>query len=255
VSAGSARRVAHRARAAVRRRRVVTVQAGAASGLRIGLDSASADYESGTNEEALQRVIVDRLGPGAVFYDVGSNVGFFTLIAARRVGDLGQVHAFEAVPDVARALRRNVERNRFANVTVHECAVGAAEGVVDLFLSSHPGGATISERDRPRNHTRTITTRVTTLDDVVDAGARPPDLLKVDVEGAELDVLEGATRVIDRARPVVVCEVDDADARRAETKTEAVRGFLAGRGYGVTRLGDAYPDGRSVVVHLLGEPA
>ena len=245
------RAAARRARDLARSTGSVTVERGPASGLRLGRRYASADYRLGTNEGPLQQALVEHLSTGDVFYDIGSNVGFFTLIGARLVGREGSVHAFEALAGCARALRRNVARNDFANVTVHECAVGAHVGDVPLMVSRHPGGATISVADRPHNEVRTVTVHVTTLDAVVAAGAPMPDLVKIDVEGAELDVLRGAGDVLQRARPTVIYEVDDADHDRARAKAASLADHLRERGYETQPLEASYGGSRSLVLHHL----
>ena len=78
-----------------------------------------------------------------VFYDIGANVGFFTLVASRVVGPTGRLHAFEPRWAIVRALRSNLRRNRLENAHVWPFAVGDEAGEVILLCSDHPGGATI----------------------------------------------------------------------------------------------------------------
>src|SRR5215813_2618674 len=86
----------------------VTIRAGIGRGLRMDLSRASAWYAPGTNELPVQEVLAKWLSPGGVFYDVGANAGFFSLIASRLVGERGRVVAFEPSPAVAASLKRNV---------------------------------------------------------------------------------------------------------------------------------------------------
>ena len=90
---------------------VSTVRQGPAAGLRFGSRNASADYASGRNEATVQEAVAGHLRPGSVFFDVGANVGFFTLLAARAVGPRGHIVAVEPMPENVAALRRNLERN------------------------------------------------------------------------------------------------------------------------------------------------
>jgi FkbM family methyltransferase len=247
-------RAASQAANAFRARRVITVQAGPAAGLRFGQRLASANYRSGTNEQPVQDVFVERLRTGAVVHDVGANVGFFSLLGARLVGPTGAVHAFEAVPECAAALRKNAARNRMDNVTVHAVAVSDHVGEIELLRSRHPGGATTSVRDKPHNYTGSITVPCVTLDDLVERGVIPPaDFVKIDVEGAEPQVLSGAQRLLSARTPVVLCEVDDPTDSGAAAKSDRIRALLGAHGYVVRELAPSYLESRSRVVHLVAE--
>jgi FkbM family methyltransferase len=234
--------------------RVVTVAEGPAAGLRIGLRHASADYGRVTNELPVQSAFAEVIRPGQTVYDVGSNVGFFALLAARLVGEAGVVHAFEAAPECSRALERNVRRNGFTNVTVHAVAVSDRSGEVELMQGRHPGGATIAEADRPRDHRRSIVVPCVTVDDLVAGGTAPPDFVKIDVEGAEAAVLGGMATTLERHPPVVLCELDDPTEEGIGAKVERVRTILDERGYGIEELAPSYEGSRSRVVHLLARP-
>src|SRR5687767_10821855 len=133
----------------VRESRQVTVQGGPGVGLVLDLAGASADYETGLNELAVQQAVVDSLRPGDVFVDVGANIGFFSLLAARAVGPDGRVIAIEAVSELAAAVRANAALNGFTQIEVVEAAASDAAGEVELMLAQHPGGATISTSDTP----------------------------------------------------------------------------------------------------------
>lgn len=249
---GAVRRVASRAKRAVLSRRVVTVRHGPAAGLRFSLRMASADYGDGLNEMPVQKAFCDHVEWGQTVYDIGGNIGFFTCLAARLVGSDGEVHAFEAVPSCARALERNVARNGFGHVDVHEVAVSDRVGSVDVLQGRHPGGATISRRDSPTDLQRTVTARATTIDAMVEAGEiRRPDFVKIDVEGAEPEVLRGMRDTLADDHPVILCELDDRTADGLATKTAEIRSVLDAAGYEIDELERSYLDSRSEVVHLL----
>jgi FkbM family methyltransferase len=231
------------------------VRSGPGAGLRIGLRHASADYSSGSNEQPVQEAFVAAISPGDVVFDIGANVGFFSLIAARAVGPQGAVHAFEAVPECAREVERNARRNGLRNVRVHALAVADVDGTIELLRSRHPGGATVSQVDRPRDFTEALTVPATTLDRfVARGGVRPPNVVKIDVEGAERSVLTGMAGLLRDARPVVVCEVDDRDPARAAAKLDEVSGILTAKGYSVRTLAPSYEGSPSTVLHLVATP-
>lgn len=236
------------------RERVVTVASGPAAGLRIGLRNASADYGDGGNELPVQEAIAARLRPGSVFYDVGANVGFFTLLAGRIVGPTGRVESFEAVPANAGCVTRNAARNDLGQVGVHAVAVGRAAGVATLHLAVHPGGAVLASAGAPPDAAGTIEVPVVVLDELVETGALPPpDLVKIDVEGAEEDVLAGLRRTIERHHPALLIEVDGPAAADLEARVGAFDRELRAQGYEVHRLAGSYAESEWHVAHLVAE--
>jgi FkbM family methyltransferase len=175
----------------------------------------------GTYELARQQALVRLVRPGAVVYDLGANAGFYTLLAARLAGPAGAVLAFEPLPRNLEYLRRHVLLNRCTNVTVVEAAVADRSGEARLATND---AATASLRADGA-----IVVRTVTLDDMVfERHVRPPSLLKVDVEGAELAVLHGAGRVMKTFRPVVVLSTHDLDLRRECQRLLASWGYMLG---------------------------
>jgi len=147
------------------------------------------------------------LSEGMTYVDVGANIGHHALIAASRVGDRGAIHAFEPAPAMFEALRRNMSRNGYRNVSCNNCALGDQAGLAQFHLAdishscAHSLGRTVHVTDRQ------VSVRVRTLDDYfVTAPINRLDVLKVDVEGAELMVLRGAERTIRQFRPLMVLE-------------------------------------------------
>ena len=130
------------------------------------------------------------LKPGMVFVDVGANLGWFTLLAARCVGAEGWVHSFEPNSVMADELRQNAALNGFSNITINELAVSDRSGTVDFprYRAGEEAYGTINPRVWPG--TRILgydKVRTTTLDEYVDERkiARV-DLIKLDIEGASI---------------------------------------------------------------------
>lgn len=174
--------------------RVLRVLGGVARGHRLALDlSKEKAYWLGHYEQRLQRFLRDTIRPGDTFYDLGAHVGFFSVCAA----SLGaRVVAVEADAANAARLRRNAELNA-APIEVVEAAVWSEDGEVELV----PGGSAKEFHAVPGRGVASVTV------DSLAAVHGPPAVLKVDVEGAEVEVLTGARRVLAEAKPVVVCEV------------------------------------------------
>lgn len=250
-------------RAAARQIRAVApvrIRDGVGANLRMDLRHASAWYGHGTNEMPLQLALAAHLHPGDVFYDIGANVGFFTLIAARLVGPRGRVVAFEPVTANAAAIRRNIALNHFTNITVIEAAVSDHEGEEDLLVTDHGGGAALTSAKAPPAHPGSshtaVRTATTTIDGLLAREEIPaPVMVKIDVEGAELEVLRGMPETMRRIRPKIVCEVDDASPEKLEPRLREVQEVLEPAGYAVERLDPAYPHLSWAVAHLLALPA
>lgn len=190
------------------------VSAGPAQGLWLKVHPRADPYVKGTFEPGVQQALVDRLRPGMVFYDIGANIGFFTLLAARLVGPHGKVFAFEPEPEVAARLKEHVERNQFTNIMLEEVAVWSETGTVS-FLRSNPHASP----DRGFGHVElaaearnSIQVPAISLDTC--SRHTPPDFLKCDVEGAEAHVFGGALNVLKQTRPLVICELHGEDNGR-----------------------------------------
>jgi FkbM family methyltransferase len=142
-----------------------------------------------------------------VLYDLGSNNGFFSLIAARIVGPAGGVVAFEAEPNFGKGIDENIERNDAKNVRLVRSAVWSSSGFVDFNpvdrLSSPDAGL---GRVVASSTAETIPVPSVCLDDFAQT-ERPPDFIKCDVEGAEVEVFRGARKLLVERGPYFECEV------------------------------------------------
>jgi FkbM family methyltransferase len=159
----------------------------------------------GSYEYSKQRLLRGLIRPGDVVYDVGANVGFYTLLSSVLVHDSGHVFAFEPLPRNLAYLSRHVEMNRLTNCTVLSLAVGEQPGRARFHLGAHPSVGALAP-------TGEIDVGVTSLDDQVYRGRIPgPALIKMDIEGGELAALRGGRRLLEERRPVVVLATHGAD--------------------------------------------
>jgi FkbM family methyltransferase len=193
----------------------VRVRQGAAAGLWLQLNPRTGrDVFQGKGEPGVQRALQEHIRPGMNFYDVGANIGFFSLLAARLVGEKGRVTAFEADPEIASRLREHVARNSFSWVTVEEKAVWSGSGTA-IFERSDPRVSP----DRGLGHVvkvtspRTVEIQAVSLDEYA-ATAGAPDFIKCDVEGAEVEVFRGARRILQEKGPGILCELHGEENRR-----------------------------------------
>lgn len=149
------------------------------------------------------------LRPGMTIVDAGAHIGQYSMLASARVGPEGRVHAFEPHPGLYEVLGRNLRRADCSNVVARRLALGRSHGTRDLFLhpSDNAGATSLRPRDGAPPDPRVRVT-ATTLDRYVGANRlRRVDLVKIDVEGAEIEVLEGAVRTLD-ANPDIVLVVE-----------------------------------------------
>jgi FkbM family methyltransferase len=192
------------------------VKNGPAAGIWLRLNPRTGlDTLRGAGEPEVQDALRRYLRPGMTFYDLGANIGFFSLLAARLVGDEGRVIAFEADPEIAARLREHVDRNRFRSATVVEKAVWSEARTV-FFERVDPA----TSPDRGLGHVvntaspNTVKIEAVTLDDFARTSPAP-DFIKCDVEGAEVEVFRGARRLLAEKRPGILCEIHSEENRRA----------------------------------------
>ena len=168
-------------------------------------------------EPCAVRALRAAVEPGDTVFDVGANIGFFSTLFSRWVGAGGRVIALEPEPENLGLLRRNLDRNRCANVTVHAAAAGALPGTAHFSIDRATGATghlgqepTTGELSLGSGRVRLIETKVETIDALVERLDAPPRVIKLDIEGGEIHALEGAARTLADHRPIVVSELNGA---------------------------------------------
>lgn len=186
----------------------------------------------GVYEPETTREVERLLKPGQTVLDVGANIGYYTLVFAKAVGETGRVHAFEPVPRLRKTLEANIAANAFRNVAVERLACWSSCGEAEIFEAPKRNSGKSSlfrqNAEAPQGHK----IQTTTIDAYAQAKTlQKVDLIKIDVEGAELDVLEGSWETIARWHPVLIVEVVP---RFLETRGSSFKTFLElldSRGY------------------------
>ena len=187
----------------------VVIRAGPVQGTRLQIDPRREKfYWTGRYETGVQDAFVRVLHPGATAWDVGAHIGFFTALAAQCVGRSGRVHAFEPLPANRARLLKTIELNGLAGVEVHPNAVAAFAGTRQLF--GHPSTSMWSLIEGAS--AERVEVQCVTLDGLLSEGSCSiPALVKIDAEGAELDILRGGLRLANTTDAAFVVEFNDAE--------------------------------------------
>lgn len=186
-------------------------------------------YESGEWEPHVERELRALLRPGDVALDVGANLGYFSAVMAQAVGRTGRVVACEPVPETYERLTLCRVLNRFEQLTPLRLALGAENGELELAWDPRlAGNASAYPRpDGGRPHR--VTAPLRTLDSLVGAGEVPvPRVIKIDVEGHELAVFQGARETLAAARPALVFELNEPMSRQAGWTAGELAALLRG---------------------------
>lgn len=206
----------------------VPVRDGLGAGLQLTIDPRyEANYVDGTYEPALQKCLAANLWRGQVFYDIGAHIGFMSLVGARLIGAAGKVYAFEADPVNALRISHHAALNGLAQIDVIGSAVWSecTSLAFQRDSASSSGNRGVVVGVGPKGAIPEIVRVEATTVDAFVLEHLPPAVIKIDVEGAESEVLKGADRVTREVKPVVICEIHNNNA------AEYASDWLAGRGY------------------------
>ena len=171
-----------------------------------------------------------------VFVDVGANLGEYTLFAAKRLLK-GKVMAFEPLPSMRRILHENITMNGFRNIEVYDFGLSDTSGemMIHEFGDVHEGLATLYPGRREGSSAHSVKLR--TLDEVIfSLGLSRLDFIKMDIEGGELNALQGCKKVVEHFKPTFMVEINAITYRSAGYSATDVFRFFEGLGYRPHRL-------------------
>lgn len=232
----------------------VAIETGPAAGMFVATTHLPLDHAHagailrGGLEPTVHQAMIRSVRPGSVFYDVGANIGYFTLVGARMVGPQGRVIAFDPVPVCAEAVARNIALNALDQAEIRAVAVGDHRGRARLQVVEEASWSCLSATGAHDDTLQEIDVEMVTLDELVAGGEiPPPDVLKIDTEGAEIMVLEGMRETLARHGPKVICELHDTNAAFSALMDEI--GYRAVDLDGPFPVADSPPD-----IHVLAEP-
>lgn len=166
-------------------------------------------------------------------FDVGANIGYFTLLASSLVEGTGRVFAFEPEPENFQLLVKNVELNSCKNVESFNLAVSDRLGRDDLYIADRNKGLH-SLRKLSNQHTSSISVKTTTIDQFSEGRPIKPDFFKIDVEGHELHCFRGMEKIIDRNPGVkILVEFSPRQLNRHGSSAEEFLNLIESKGFAV----------------------
>lgn len=191
--------------------------------LRAHWSSLSNEHRGNLVEWVTEQAILEMCTPGGTAIDIGANYGAHTHTMLVRVGPGGRVIAFEANPEITAHL--DAWKAVHPSLTIVQRALSDREGSAEFFVCDNAGFSSLDEREILRHGqtaSKKINVALDTLDHCVLSSIDSVQLIKIDVEGAELAVLRGAEGVLEKFRPVVIVEMSASELSRLEPEAYAI---------------------------------
>ncbi len=180
----------------------------------------------GMYEPGLRSLIKKTLNPGDHFLDIGSNIGYFSCLARSIVGPTGKVSVLEANPSMATQVMENLELNGWTDsVDIHEIAAWNKEDTLTFNLAPIGKSGMGSVRDLSEIN-KSIEVEALPLDKIFSNENKKISAIKIDVEGAETQVIDGAKKVLQRDKPVIFIELSDQYLKQLGSSAEQLLGKL-----------------------------
>jgi FkbM family methyltransferase len=198
--------------------------------------------ETGAWEPESINAMADHLSPSGTFIDIGAHIGYYSLKAAMIVGPNGHIISIEPNPQTLPKLRGNIEASAARTVSVWPVACAASESTLQLYAApeSNTGESSLSKENASQEGAPVAySVPARPLDAIVkEAKLDRVDVIKIDVEGAEFEVLQGAAKTLDEYRPVLIVEMVPNQLKSMGSSIEEVTRFLASHGYTARRQVD-----------------
>jgi FkbM family methyltransferase len=160
-------------------------------------------------EPDVRDIMLQMIKPGMTTYDIGANIGLFSLLMSRCVGSKGQVYAIEPEINNYKHLVDSINQNKLTNTIAMRVAVGQTKGILPFDRRGGSfSGRVLDIGARYRITGNIIQVPTVSLDDLVHGNtAKPPDFIKIDVEGYEGKVILGMKDIISSYAPIILCEL------------------------------------------------
>lgn len=183
-------------------------------------------------EEMESSFVVNNVNEGDVFLDVGANIGYFSLLAARQKA--ATVLAIEPVPKTYEILKMNIKHNKLDNlVKAFNIALGSEDGIAKFTCSLGPKNHAEYQTDNIHSNLPTVSVTITTLDHFLESKKeiKSVDFIKVDIEGLEYDFLLGAQKAIRLFKPIILIEIEEHRLAKYNARAEKIFSFMDSLSY------------------------
>jgi len=191
------------------------------------------------------RFMKKNLKNGDVFFDIGANIGCYTLIASKITGSSGHVFAFEAIREVYEKLTFNIQLNNLSGITAENLAIFDQKDLLEFYVSSgeNIGMSSIFHHDNERGDT--VQVQAISVDEYVEENQiSRVDFIKLDIEGAELHALNGMRKTLRRFRPILLMELSTEVLPNTSLTPDEITQLLRDLNYtqmALTKSGDPIP--------------
>ena len=224
---------------------VIRIRSGLNAGLRWRVGSATHGCWLGTTRQMCRGLLPTLVHPGMVCYDVGANAGFYTLALARLTGPTGRVFAFEPLGGNTWNLLDHVRLNNLAQVTVTQTAISDSDGLAGFDMHASNAMGKIAPGS-PSSY-QVPTMRLDTL--IERPGIPAPDFIKMDIEGAELAALRGASGLLTTHHPTLVIAFHGEEILAACLELLITHGYMIRDLAGHTLLPGSHCVGEAIALH------
>jgi FkbM family methyltransferase len=198
----------------------VTIPHGPMAGIRLApSEHTSHAHLRGVYESETLAAVERLVRPGMVCYDIGASIGYISLLMAKRAK---RVYAFEPAPHARSEMERHIAANGFENIETVESPLSGSVREVEFAVTGAAYGSGIAKG--PQNEWPVLRMMTSTLDGFV-ATHDAPQFLKVDIEGEEAVLFDGAQETLRRHRPVILCELHSVAAQEAVLRALSAHGY------------------------------
>jgi len=162
-----------------------------------------------SHEPLNTKLLAQNLKKGMVCFDIGANIGYYTLLESKIVGAEGKVIAIEPSPINFKQLQKNIQNEKVTNVELYQMAGGNQNGTIKFLLDSHSNlSRIVLDEENPKTLDETVDVPIKKLDSFIDEfSIKKLDFIRMDVEGYEFNILEGMQNSIKKFRPMIQIEV------------------------------------------------
>ena len=171
----------------------------------------------GSFEPQTQNIIKHFVSPGDVVFDIGANVGYFTLSCSKLAGQNGKVYSFEAIPGTAEILEKNYHLNSLKNITLYKKAVSDKTEKTTFLIpnkgENHTMASMVWHKEDPS--VKKVSVDSIVIDENSELSKLSPSFIKIDVEGAEAFVLKGMKSVLKKKSPIIFIECSEAGRKES----------------------------------------